>query len=108
MRKTAAGTTCSWRRRSAAAWHSGAWVTDVACVVGKGPRDLRTTVKVPLGGRCSWSRSLAYKGVAVGKFMAKADTMNSSAGIGHMLANASSLEISPFTHIAWLFTTNSW
>ena len=76
MHKTAAGTTCSRQRRSAAGWHCGAWVTYVACVVGKGPRDLRTTVKVPLGWRGSWSRSLASKGVAVGKFMAKADTMN--------------------------------
>ena len=58
VRKTVAGTTSSWRSRSAAAWHSGSWVTDVACVVGKGPRGLCTIVKVALGGIGSWSRSL--------------------------------------------------
>ena len=63
---------------------------------------------MPLGGLGRLSSSLRSKGVAPGKFKMKADTMNSLAGTGQMLANASSLDTSPLTHTAKLSVVNSW
>ena len=70
----------------------------MAWASSKGPVGRRTTLIVPEGGRGSLSSSLQSKGVAPGKFMMKADTINWSAGTGHMLAKASNLETSPLTH----------
>ena len=67
----------------------------MAWMSGKEPIGRRTTLTVPEVGRGNLSSSLQSKGVALGKFMTKADTINWSVGTRHMLAKASNLETSP-------------